>query len=350
MSYARYRHAALGTLWRIVRGQVVRPAAPLMVSLLLTQRCDLRCRYCAIWKHPPTEMATATLLDLIDQIAAAGVERLGLSGGEAMLRPDIGQLIERAKQRGLTVNLLSNGHAIPERIDELKPLDFLAISLDGPAAVHDALRGTGSHRQALAAIVAARAAGIEVWTTTVLTRLNIDHAEAMLALGRQHGLRVSFQPVMAAALGARNAGELQPERADFVRLMNALHAETRRADTPLAMSRPLLRFYRDHWGVPAIASRQGAWHGGRLRCHAGRQFAAITPDGRLHACTHLADQDAGIDVGTQGFAAAWQSLQAPQCAGCWCDSFIESNLVFGLHPTAMLHVHRLLAQSTQPPT
>jgi hypothetical protein len=46
----------------------------------------------------------------------------------------------------------------------------------------------------------------------------------------------------------------------------------------------------------------------------------------------------------QGFAGAWQKLERPDCTGCWCDSFIESNLVFALHRGTLLHVHRLLAK------
>lgn len=316
---------------------------PLIVNLLLTYRCNLRCAYCGVWRQPPREMDTATILRLVDEIAAAGAERLSLSGGEPMIRKDVGIILAHAKRRGLTVNLVSNGLHVARRIGELAGLDFLAVSLDGPEAVHDAARGKGAFRRALGAIRAARAAGIEVWTTTVLTRHNIGLLPEIVELARQEDVRATFLPVMEEGLQARNAIDLAPDAAAFAEAMDYLIAERQRKGSPVASSRDLFLFYRDRWGRPFAPRRQGAWHAAALRCHAGRLFCSIAPDGRLFPCNFLQGEVAGPSAIELGFPEALRQLSAPDCQGCWCDSFIEANLIFAFRPGAIVNVLKLLA-------
>ena len=346
MAFARYRHSPLGTAWKIARGRWGAAPVPLAVNLLLTYRCNLRCAYCEVWRQPPAELDTNAVCRLIDELAAAGTERLGLGGGEPMLRRDVGAVIDHAKSRGLTVSMVSNGLQIPERIGELAGLDFLAISLDGAEAVHDAVRGKGSYAKAVAAIAAARDAGIDVWTTTVLTRRNVAQVPETVALAQHLGVRATFLPVMTEGLAARNADELKPDGAEFVAALDWLIAERRRPGSPVAVSEDLLRFYRTRWGSAGTAPRPGAWHGGELACRAGRLFCSISPDGKLYPCNYLQGAMPGHDVVAEGFAAALERLAAPDCAGCWCDSFIESNMIFDLRPGAVLNA---ITQLTSPP-
>ncbi len=343
MSFARYRHSPAGTAWKILKGRSGVARIPLIVNLLLTYRCNLRCAYCGVWSNPPPEMDTATVLQLIDQVADAGTERLSLGGGEPMLRRDLGNIISHAKRRGLTVNLVSNGLQIPRRIGELAGLDFLAISLDGPQAVHDKARGKGSYARAIAAIRAARAANIEVWTTTVLGRNNIGLIPEVIALATREGIRATFLPVMKEGLQSRNAAELLPDPEAFTAAMNYLIVERDRPATPLASSTDLFAFYRDHWGRQQPQQKQGAWHAGRLRCHAAQLFCSISPDGMLYPCNYLQGAVKGWSTTELGFAHALEKLQAPDCGGCWCDSFIECNLVFGFKPGALRNVLNVLA-------
>lgn len=343
VGFERYRHSPIGTAWKIALTRLGLARVPLIVNLLLTYRCNLRCAYCGVWREPPQEMDTATILRLIDEIADAGTERLSLGGGEPMVRRDIGTLIAHAKRRGLTVNLVSNGLHIPRRIHELVGLDFLAVSLDGPEAVHDRARGRGSFPRALDAIRAARAAGIEVWTTTVLSRDNIVLVPDIIALAAEEGVRATFLPVMAEGLEARNAARLAPDAAAFAETMDYLIAERKRPGSPVASSADLFAFYRDHWGRAQAPKAHGAWHGGTLRCHAAQMFCSIAPDGRLYPCNYLQRSVPGWSVTELGFAAALAKLAPPECRGCWCDSFIEANLVFAFRPGAILNVLKVLS-------
>lgn len=318
---------------------------PLAVNLILTYRCNLRCEYCAVWRDPPAEMDTATVCRLVDEMAAAGTERLGIGGGEPMLRKDIGLIIAHAKGRGLTVNMVSNGLQVAERVKELAALDFLAVSLDGSEALHDQARGRGSFCTAIDAIRAARNAGVEVWTTTVLTRRNLGRIPEVLDLAKRLGARASFLPVMEQGLKSRNAEGLKPDRDEFAHAMEFLIRERDRPGTPLAVSGDLLRFYRERWGRGENTVRKGAWQGGTLPCQAGRLFCSLAPDGRLYPCNYLQGAAPGPSAVALGFAEALRRTAAPDCAGCWCDSFTESNLIFDLRPGALRHAIGLLTSA-----
>lgn len=343
LNFPRYRHSSIGTAWKIVKARCGLRPVPLIVNLLLTHRCNLRCDYCAVWSEPPREMRTGTVLQLIDQFATAGTERISLSGGEPMVRADIGQIIRHAKRRGLTVNLVSNGLHVPRRIKEIAGIDFLSVSLDGPEAVHDRLRGEGAYARALAAIRAARKAGIAVWTTTVLTRHNVDAVADIIEMSKREGARCTFLPVMKESLASRNAEALAPTRMQLIETMTFLIAERRHPGSPLASSSELFAFYRDRWGAEPVP-RKGAWHGGTLRCHAGQLFCSVAPDGGLHPCSYLQRQTQGPNAAALGFAEAFAKLDAPQCSGCWCDSFIEANMIFGLQPGPVFNAVRVLTE------
>lgn len=66
---------------------------PLSVHFSLTNRCPLKCSYCGFFKRYREELNTQEVIRIIDQLAEAGNTRLHITGGEPMLRNDIGEII-----------------------------------------------------------------------------------------------------------------------------------------------------------------------------------------------------------------------------------------------------------------
>ena len=78
-----------------------RADAPVHGHLDLTYRCDLRCQHCYLHeKDDWPEMTTAEWLAVLPQLRDAGVVRLLWSGGEVILRPDLGVLLAAAAALG----------------------------------------------------------------------------------------------------------------------------------------------------------------------------------------------------------------------------------------------------------
>ena len=166
--YARVLRSALG-------GALGRNA-PASVVAALTYKCQLRCAHCSAGlyeKNGARELTTEQWKAVLSQAAATGAPRLNISGGEALLRPDILELVRFASQRFVTV-LESNGELLDAgRIADLKAagLACAAVSIDAPdAAGHDRLRGkAGCFEAARRALEACAAGGLPALISTYVT-------------------------------------------------------------------------------------------------------------------------------------------------------------------------------------
>lgn len=141
--------------------------------------------YAAASRRPaPTDLTTAEALRVVDDLAAAGVRIVIFSGGEPLLRPDLLELIARARDVGLAPQLSSNGvlidNAMASRLRRAG-VGYVGVSLDGPREFNDAHRGlAGGFDRALAGLHAAKAAGLRTGLRMTLFRANADHLETML--------------------------------------------------------------------------------------------------------------------------------------------------------------------------
>src|SRR5271169_3127544 len=88
---------------------------PISVHLDITYRCNERCEHCYLDHDGDGEMTTAEILHLLDQLAAAGVFFLTISGGEPLNRRDCFEIIEYARALRFNVKLKTNAVLIREK-------------------------------------------------------------------------------------------------------------------------------------------------------------------------------------------------------------------------------------------
>src|SRR5580698_11341519 len=88
---------------------------PLTVQLDLTYRCNERCVHCYLDHDDHGEMTTAEIIDVLEQLADAGVFFLSISGGEVLMRRDFFEIVERARQLLFNVKVKTNGVMIREK-------------------------------------------------------------------------------------------------------------------------------------------------------------------------------------------------------------------------------------------
>ena len=130
-----------------------RSAPPETISLLLTYRCNLHCKMCGQWgergslKDLPSSLTSVNLdISLIERLIAEVKvfhPTITLFGGESLLHPQWGEVLKLIKGAGLRCNMITNGILFRKRAEEAvrMGLDEIIFSLDGPAGVHDAIRG-----------------------------------------------------------------------------------------------------------------------------------------------------------------------------------------------------------------
>ncbi len=163
------------------------------LRLSVTDRCDLRCRYCmaeTMTFLPRTDLLTLDELAAIaDTFVARGVRRIRLTGGEPLGRRGIDGLartIGRHLSTGALdeLTLTTNGtrladHAVPLREAGIRRINVSLDTLD--AGRFRAITRTGDLGKVLAGIAAARDAGISVKINMVALRgVNEDEIAAML--------------------------------------------------------------------------------------------------------------------------------------------------------------------------
>lgn len=323
-----------GRTGRLVARRLRGRSLPFSITFILTNRCNFRCAYCNAPQAAAGEMETSDFIRAIDELAGAGMARASFSGGEALLRDDTIEIIGHARRRGMWTSLNSNGWLLADHLERLAPdLDMLMVSLDGPRSVHDAVRGRdGSFDRAIAVLDRARDLGIATAAISVLGPWNLDRVDSIVATARRHGFWAYFQPAYEDCFDHRpglasglDAGVL----GDVAARLGTLKAN----GAPVGASSAYLR--RLAGGPP---------FGDCRRCHAGRYFATVMPDGRLVPC-HLTSNEADWPDGREiGFARAFERLP-PVIAGpgCAIAPYQESDLIFALDGAAIASAVRRMA-------
>lgn len=164
------------------------PPGPVVIWNLV-RRCNLTCKHCysiSADKDFPGELATQDVFRVMDDLQAARVPVLILSGGEPLLRPDIFDIGRRAKAMGFYVGLSSNGTLVnADNVEAIAAtgFDYVGISLDGIQQTHDRFRRKqGAFDAALQGVRLCRDAGAKVGIRFTLAQENAHDFPALLDL------------------------------------------------------------------------------------------------------------------------------------------------------------------------
>lgn len=123
-------------------------------------------------------MSTDLLVQAVSDASEMGFRTVSISGGEPLLFRDLGILLSHAKLNNMRTTLTSNGTLLnSKKLSEVKSdLDLLAVSLDGPAELHNAIRGSDTAfdflRQGLPGLTRE---GIRFGIIHTLTRSSWEH-------------------------------------------------------------------------------------------------------------------------------------------------------------------------------
>jgi len=186
----------------MVRDVLARPLASLRVSV--TDRCNLRCRYCMpeqeyVWLPKESILTFEEIARLVRVFAGLGVEKVRLTGGEPLLRHDLPALtamlavIPGVRDLAMT----TNGLLLAKQADALRRagLRRVTVSLDTlrPERMR-ALARSDRHADVLAGIVAARRVGFErvKLNTVVIRGVNADELADLIEFARVQDAEVRF--------------------------------------------------------------------------------------------------------------------------------------------------------------
>ncbi|MBP8695262.1 MAG: SynChlorMet cassette radical SAM/SPASM protein ScmF [Syntrophobacterales bacterium] len=193
-----------------------RPVPPLnTLYFYLTGGCNLRCRHC--WIEPPHQTAKRQypavepelFRHILEQAKPLGLSSVKLTGGEPLMHPRIGEILEILREEKIRFNMETNGVlCTPELARELarSGLYHISVSLDGAdAGTHEWVRGVkGCFDAAVAGIRNLVATGIRPQLIMTLMRRNVEQIEAVVRLAESLGASsVKFNLVQPTARGEK---------------------------------------------------------------------------------------------------------------------------------------------------
>ena len=114
------------------------------LNVELTKACNLQCKHCYLGDNSQKDtLEVNDYSKFFRRFYDNGGRGLLFTGGEVFLRDDLEQIVLEAVKNDLQVTIFTNGTLIKEKdISWIKEnVSNLFISLDGPAAVHEQLRG-----------------------------------------------------------------------------------------------------------------------------------------------------------------------------------------------------------------
>lgn len=175
------------------------------------QRCNLRCVHCYSHSHDLDyggELNHEQAVAMLDDLADFGVPVMLFSGGEPLMCPDIFELIQHARDKGMRAVLSTNGTLItPDVAEKLKDygLSYVGVSLDGLRDTNDRFRGLpGAFDNAIAGIRTCLATGIKVGLRFTINRRNVQDVAGIFDLIEEEGIpRVCFYHLVYAGRGSK---------------------------------------------------------------------------------------------------------------------------------------------------
>ena len=178
---------------------VLRKPVPILLSLSVTHRCNARCPFCDFWKSQPVkEMSTEEINKIVDDAYDLGCLTAVFTGGEALLRKDMPEILKNADEAGLTTFVLTNGFLLTKRLSEIhRNLDVVSVSIDFPDSRHDKTRGIeGLFEKAVEGIKSAQEYELTTNINSIITGSHtMDDVEALLSLADNLNSGITFSPI-----------------------------------------------------------------------------------------------------------------------------------------------------------
>ncbi len=192
------------------------------MRISLTDRCNLRCRYCMpddIELVPMREILTLEeIVTICEEAAKLGIRKLKVTGGEPLVRRGCTKLIKMLKEISKIeqVTMTTNGVALYDKIEELyeNGLDAVNISLDTlDREKFRQITGRDKFLQVMDAIKKCCDIGIKTKINAVLQRgMNEDEWERLILLAKDYPLDVRFIEMMPIGSG----GDFEPVYNDIL--------------------------------------------------------------------------------------------------------------------------------------
>jgi radical SAM protein with 4Fe4S-binding SPASM domain len=274
----------------------------------LTLRCNMRCMHCGSVAGTPRdrELSLDEAFRVADELVAMGCGELTFIGGEVFLYPGWEKIGRHLSDRGLLVNIMSNGYRFDQRtIEQIQyaRLTNVGISVDGLEANHTAIRGRAdAFTEALTAFGLLNAAGVSIGVVTSLMEMNYPDLEALYTLFLDHKVQL-WQLQLVNAMGNMADKRDLLIRRDKIPLLTEFVREKNKERRMLVVASDNIGYYDDNESrIRGNRSPICCWEG----CQAGISSLYIDSVGNVKGCGAMYAEDfIEGNVRTRALADIW---------------------------------------------
>jgi len=246
----------------------------------VTQACDLHCKHC----YDRSEISPLTLeqgIVILDQFRDFVLEKnvrgqVTFTGGNPLLYKHFTELYREAAKRNFNIAILGNptSKSVIQSLQEIQPLSFYQVSLEGLEAHNDSIRGPGHFKRIMAFLEILDELSIYSMVMLTLTRENMSE---VLPLGEQLRDKTdlfTFNRLSQTGEGAALATATKDEYKAFLQQ----YLEAVKTNPTMGLKDNLINIIKSDQGDKVFGGCTG------YGCGAAFNFCSILPNGDMHAC------------------------------------------------------------------
>ena len=327
----------MGLFWnraKIVKGiaqyQYFGKNQPVVAYLLLTNRCNLKCRYCFVEVNTiyKTDFSIEEWKQTIWNLKKRGCASVVMMGGEPMMYQGFDELIHYCSELGLNTDMTTNGYYIEKHLDSVKKLNAVMLSMDGTRECMDVNRGKGSFDKAVKALDILQANNIPVRINCVVTKQNYQDADAFLTWVESRGLWVTFS---LTAEFPHDAKELEKDiilsKEETIEYHKKL-LEMKKQGRKILFSEEALKYVIDYpLPYQEIIFRQpNETLSSKATCLFGQTFVYVNSNGDIFPCATIwnrPDKFTPKNIRRDGIDEALKQASQLSCKSCFCSAIPE---------------------------
>jgi MoaA/NifB/PqqE/SkfB family radical SAM enzyme len=260
------------------------PRKPHHAQWLVTRKCNYQCLGCNVWKEQDqNELSTEEIKKGLDILKKIGIVELVLSGGDPLLRDDIAEIIEYASKFFVTT-VYDNGSMAAKKIDALRNVDFVAISIDSlDEKKHDYIKNVpGAWKRAMETVETLHKEGVKVSVTPTISQMNLYEIVDMTNYFTKKGIPVWYclysydmtgDTNQLFRIGKANDEFIITDKQAMVKLCDTL-MEMKKTNNKILMTNKLLKTLKSYY-----LEDKRTWN-----CSALKSFLVVDHLGRISGC------------------------------------------------------------------
>ena len=237
---------------------------------------------------PDDDLTNSEAVELCAALGSLGVQRVCLSGAQPAVRPDWLCIVEKLRQAGVAVSLMTNGWEMDKealRKAQGSGVDTILLNIDGVERTHDACWQTGSFKKNMGMLDGLLKTSIECQVVSTITTSNIGELLQLVRILESKNVAVwKLQPAFFP-----NDTEVRPERAIEPKAITAItalvHAMKAKTSIAIQIDQCVNYFGNEQFGIGERGSCENLNE--PYGCGAGITTFGILHNGDIVGCPRM---------------------------------------------------------------